>query len=132
LNFNQDENYYNADRLIYQLKETDRLAEQLKFVITLLYSLETDIQKDFMNEIKYFENIYSDLQFMREVFHRDALVEQFPADYYGRDYSDDDPFSYKEEIEKKINKISLEIMAVVGRIVKRIKRKKNIDLDLDL
>jgi len=69
-------------------------------------------------EIKKFEEFTMDVEFMRSVKHRDALVNEFSAEYFGRDYTEDDPFLFNAELEEQINEISLEIKSVLGRVLK--------------
>lgn len=107
-----------------QFKGMDSLSDQLNFILVLLYSLDGDTQALFEPEIKKFEDITMDIDFMRLVKHRDALVNDYPAEYFGRDYSSDDPFIFNAELEKQINEISLEIKSVLGRVLKTMAKEE--------
>ena len=63
-----------------------------------------------------------DTKFMREVNERDGLIVEYAVEYYGRDYGQDDPFLYKERLEVKINKIELDLLAILGRAIKYMKK----------
>lgn len=113
---------------IVQLKNTDKLSEQLVFILTILNSLEGSIQKDFQDQILKFESYYKNQKLMRHIKHRDALISEYPTEYYGHDYGEDDPFLYKKDVELQITKISLEIMSTLGMVIKRLKNTEfNID-----
>lgn len=116
---------------ITQFKSIEKLSEQLKFVVTILYSLEGKKQELFEAEIKKFEDIMMDLPFMRKVKLRDALVDDYPAEYYGRDYGGDDPFRYDKTVESAIADISLQLMAVLGRIIK-VSKDNELFIDGDM
>ena len=114
---------FQANQMINTFKSLDKLEEQLKYIITLLYSLDGKSQVHFEQEIIKFENIFIKNRYMRQVRHRDALVNDYPAEYFGKDFGSDDPFNYKEKLEVDMTKLSLEIMAVLGRIIKRMKEQ---------
>lgn len=116
-----NQNELMADSIIGTFKSLDSLEEQLKYVLVLMYQLKSDAQKKFQDEIEQFEEYFSDIDFMRRVRHRDSLVKDYPSEYFGRNYGRDDPFFYDREIEKKINDISMEIMACLGLVVKSLK-----------
>jgi len=118
--FNED-NEMIANQMINQFKSLDKLEEQLKYILTLLYSLDADSQEHFQPEILKFENIFLRNEYIRQVRHRDALVNDYPAEYFGKDFGQDDPFLYKKKLEQDMTNVSLEIMAVLGRIIKRMK-----------
>jgi len=109
------------ETIISTFKSLDKLEEQLKYVLVLLYQLDMKTQQKFQDQILKFEEILSNTDFMRQVRHRDALVEDYPAEYFGRDYGYDDPFLFDEKLEKKINEISMEIMATLGLMIKEMK-----------
>lgn len=113
-----DEAQAQAQYWISEFKGIEKLAEQLQFILVLLYSQPEEIKNLFEAEILKFEKIWGDIKFMREVKHRDSLVNDYPSEYFGMDYGEDDPFKFKEDVEKRINKLSLEIMGVLGRIIK--------------
>jgi len=114
--FNDDN--FQAINLLSQFKSIETLTEQMNFVLVLLYSLEGDKQEIFEAEIKKFEGILSDMKLMRRVRHRDSLVKDYPAEYFGRDYGEGDPFQFKEKLEIIIKEIEIELMAVLGRVIK--------------
>jgi hypothetical protein len=108
---------------ISEFKSMEKLSEQLTFILLILYQLDTDTQELFRADIEHFESIYANLKFMRQVKHRDGLVDDHPIEYYGRDYGAYDPFKYKDNTEKQINSISLEIMGVLGRIIRTTRER---------
>lgn len=110
--------------LMSQFKGMDSLTEQLKFILVLLYSLDSDKQDLFYENIKKFEEIQSDMEFMRQVKYRDSLVKDYASEYFGKDYADDDPFIYMPQLENKINEISLEIMNVLGMVIKSLSKEQ--------
>lgn len=114
--FNQDS--FEAINILSQFKSIETLTEQMNFILVLLYSLDGDKQTIFEAEIKKFEDILSDVKFMRRVRHRDALVKDYPAEYFGRDYGEGDPFQFRQKLEKEIKEIEIELMGVLGRIIK--------------
>jgi len=121
--YGEDNVDFQANQMITQFKSLDKLEEQLKYIITLLYSLDTKSQDHFSEEIRKFENIFIKNKYMREVRHRDALVNEYPSEYFGKDFGSDDPFNYKEKLEIDMTKLTLELMMVLGRIIKRMKEQ---------
>lgn len=115
---------YTYENWISQFKSMNKLSEQLQFILTILNSLEGDIQKEFHDEIVEFEGYYMDDNFMRKVKERDAIISENPAEYYGRDFGNDDPYKYDKQVERKITEISMNIMATLGRIIKLMKSKE--------
>lgn len=116
-----DQDSIMSETIISTFKSLDKLEEQLKYVLVLLYQLDQKSQEKFQEQIVEFEDYFADTEFMRFVRHRDALVKDYPAEYFGRDYGFDDPFQFNPELEKKINDISMKIMAVLGLIIKSMK-----------
>lgn len=115
---------YTYENWIVQLKNTPRISDQLTFILTILNSLDVKIQKDFQDYMSRFEGYFKNQSLMRQIKHRDSLISEYPSEYYGRDYGDDDPFEYKEEIEFKITTISLEIISCLGFVIKKIKSQE--------
>ena len=109
---------YELLSIMTHFKSIETLTERLDYILVLLYSLDGESQALFEAEIKKFENILTDIDFMRQVKYRDSLVRDYPTEYYGRDYSQEDPFLFLPDLEKQINEINIEIMAVLGRIIK--------------
>lgn len=116
---NQEEFQYN--HWISEFKSMTKLSEMLNFILVILYSLEEDVAKLFEAEIKHFEQISQDLKFMRAVKHRDAMIEEYAVEYFGKDYKEDDPFRFRKNTEIRIKKVELEIMGVLGRVIKTLK-----------
>ena len=113
-----DDTGFEAMGMLSQFKSIDTLTEKLNFVLILLYSLEGDKQAIFEAEIKIFENIVSNVKFMRQVKHRDSLVKEYPTEYFGRDFGEGDPFLFKNKLEEEINEIEIQMMGVLGRVIK--------------
>lgn len=109
---------FQALNILSNFKSIDTLTEQMNFVLILLYSLEGDKQAVFEAEIKKFEDILADIKFMRLVRHRDSLVKDYPSEYFGRDYGEGDPFVFNEQLEDRIKEIEIELMGVLGRVIK--------------
>lgn len=109
---------FEYNQWIVQFKSIEKINEALSFVLTLLYSLDGSKQVLFEAEIKKFENIFTNLNFMRRVKHRDSLVQDYPSEYFGKDYGADDPFMYQADVEEVISNLNLELMSVLGRIIK--------------
>lgn len=120
---NGDDNWQFIN-IMSQFKGMDSLSDQLNFILVLLYSLDGDTQALFEPEIKKFEDFTMDVDFMRLVKHRDSLVKEYPSEYFGKDYPEDDPFLFNPKLEKQINEISLEIMSVLGRVLKTMGREE--------
>lgn len=114
---------YTGEHILSEFKGIISLEEQLKYVLTLLYSLDDNGQSMFRRQILEYEKIWMDMHFIRGVRERDGLVKEFTVEYHGRDYGEDDPFIYKEELEKKLNQITLRLMATLGLIIKYTKQK---------
>jgi hypothetical protein len=110
-----------AHQILTHFKSIHKLTEQMNYVLTLLYSLDSKTAEKFRPEILWLEKVMGDLVFMRRVRHRDAMVEQYPAEYFGRDYGQDDPFLYDAEIESAIQDVSMRCLAVVGRVISTMK-----------
>jgi len=120
---NGDDNWQFIN-LMSQFKGMDSLSDQLNFILVLLYSLDGETQTLFEPEIKKFEDFTLDIDFMRKVKHRDSLVKNYASEYFGRDYTEDDPFLFNPDLEKQINEISLEIKSVLGRVLKTMAREE--------
>jgi hypothetical protein len=114
---------YNAEKLIFDFKSITSLEEQLKFVLLQLYTLDQEAQQRFRPQIIECEKILANIKFMRQVKYRDSLVFDYPSEYWGNDFGEDDPFIYDEKLEVQINKISMRLMATVGLIAKSLKEK---------
>jgi hypothetical protein len=114
---------FNADKLISDFKSMNKIEEQLKFVLLHLYSLDRDTQEKFRPQIVEYEKIMANNVFMRQVKYRDSLAEDYPSEYFGTDFGDDDPFIYDEKLELQISKISMRLLATVGLIAKAMKEK---------
>jgi hypothetical protein len=117
-----DQDSMMADSIIQTFKSMTKLKEQLRYVLVLLYQLDSKGQKQFQDDILKLEKYLSDLKFMRSIGERDAIVEEYPREYFGRDYSYDDPFIYKQKLESHINKIELYLLSVIGMIIKYLKQ----------
>ena len=118
MNYLPDDSDSQGNMWLAEFKSMEKLEEQLQFVIVILYSLSDDLQELFHAEIQRYEKIWSDINFMRDVRLRDSLVKEYPAEYFGRDYGGDDPFIFNMQVEVRINKLQLELMGVLGRIIK--------------
>lgn len=116
-----EQNEIMAETIISTFKSLDKVEEQIKYVLVLLYQLDMANQEKFQEQILEFENYFSDIEFMKLVRYRDALVKDYSAEYFGRDYGIDDPFLFNKELEQKINEISMKIMATLGLIIKSMK-----------
>lgn len=119
--YNQQE--YTYENWISQFKSMTKLSEQLQFILLILNSLEGDSQEQFYNELTKFEEYFTDQEFMRKVKARDALIDSNPAEYYGRDFGEDDPYQYDQELEKNITEISMDILTTLGRVIKLMKSR---------
>lgn len=119
MNFPEQE--YTYENWIAQFRTMEKLTDQLRFILTILYSLDAETQKQFHEQILKFEKIFESQNFMRKVKHRDALIENYATEYFGEDKGIDDPFRYKGDTEKLITKLSLEIMNCLGLIIKHLK-----------
>ena len=119
-----DNNEIMAETIISTFKSLEKIEEQLKYVLILLYQLDSNLQTKFQDQILEFEKLFNDDEFIRKVRYRDALVKEYPTEYFGRDYGFDDPFKFDKKLEDKINKLSMRIMAVLGLIIKEIKESK--------
>ena len=113
-----EDNSFQVINLLSQFKSIETLTEQINFVLILLYSLDGEKQPIFEAEIKKFENLLTDIKFMRKVRHRDSLVKDYPAEYFGRDFGEGDPFHFEEDLEIEIKEFEIELMAVLGRVIK--------------
>jgi len=113
----------SADKLISDFKSLDKLEEQLKFVLLHLYSLTKEEQDRFRPQIVEYEKLLSNTKFMRKVKYRDSLILDYPTEYFGNDYGEEDPFMYDEELENQIIKIGMRLLATVGLIAKSMKER---------
>jgi len=116
-----DQNEIMSETILSTFKSLEKLEEQLKYVLVLMYQLDQKTQEKFQDQIIEFEEYFADNEFMRVVRHRDALVKDYTAEYFGKDYGFDDPFQFDVELEKKINEIGMKIMATLGLIIKAMK-----------
>lgn len=107
--------------IITTFKSLSSLEEQLKYAILLIYQLKTYQQEKYDDDLQMFEQVFNNIEFMRLVRHRDSLVRDYPAEYFGKDYGSDDPFLFHQKLEKRINDISMNIMSVLGRIIRDLK-----------
>jgi len=123
MGFGIEDNQIMTETIISTFKSLDKLEEQLKYCLVLLYQLTEDQQNVFNEQIVEFEGYFADINFMREVRHRDAMVKDYSAEYFGKDYGFDDPFQFNPKLEKKINIISMRIMATLGLLIKQIKEQ---------
>lgn len=121
MNFGQDEDYF-ADTIIQNFKGMTKLKEQLRYVLIILYQLDDKGQEKFHESIVKIEKYLADIKFMRAISERDGMVEEHPIEYFGKDYGYDDPFIYKQALEIRINKIELELLAVLGMVIKHLKQ----------
>lgn len=121
---NDGDSEFVTNNWILQFKSMEKLTEKLQFVLLILYSVESPVQKKFEREILKFEDYLNDVKFMRAVKHRDALVDEYSAEYFGKDYGGDDPFSYNFKLEMKINKISMDLLSTLGRLIKVVKESE--------
>lgn len=101
-----------------EFKGIKSFREQLSYILGILYSLEPETQELFQADMQKMEKLFLNMNFYREVEHRDALVQDYPAEYFGKDYGDDDPFLFKARTEQQITKLSLELLGILGRIIK--------------
>lgn len=101
-----------------EFKGIKSFREQLSYILGILYSLEPETQQLFDADIKKLERLFLNINFYREAEHRDALIKDYPAEYFGKDYGDDDPFLFKQNVEMQITKLSLELLGILGRIIK--------------
>ena len=90
---------YAYENWINQFKSMNKLTEKLQFIVTILNSLNSEGQKKFHSFLIKFEKIMMNHQFMRMVQHRDAMVNENPVEYFGKDYGFDDPFKYNKDLE---------------------------------
>ena len=115
---------YVGTNLLSQFKSCQTLTEQLNFIMPLLYSLDTDTKKLFDGEIRKFERLELDVDFMRAIKHRDSLIQDFSTEYFGQDFGSDDPFLYDKELETQIARLSLELMSILGRVINVMKKEQ--------
>jgi len=125
--FNEDKDY-EISQVINNFKGIDKLEEQIKFVLLYIYQLEAAKQELFHAEILKYEELLLNHDFFRRVKRRDALVEKHPGEYFGKDYDYDDPFLYDSEIETQISNISLQLINLLGLVLKAMK-ENNFMLD---
>lgn len=112
-----DESPLDPQGILMGYKSLNLFKEQMNYVLLLLYTLDHDKRKQFKPEIDKFETIFMDLDFKRKVERRDGLVQQYPVEYWGKDYGHDDPFQFDELTEEKVTELQLELMGVLGRII---------------
>jgi hypothetical protein len=124
MNFDQDE--MMADTIIQNFKSMSKLKEQLRYVLLILYQLDNEGQQKFQSEIVKLERYLANIKFIRRISERDAIVEEHPMEYFGKDFGYDDPFIYKDKLENTINKIELELLAILGLVVKHLKKQFHI------
>ena len=118
---------YESIKMIETFKNSKSVVEKLEFVLAILYSLDGEQKEKFDADIIKYEKWKLNMKLMRRIKHRDALVEETPVEYFGKDYIDD-PFEYNEQIESAIAKMELELMASLGRVI-LIKKVQNIFVD---
>lgn len=118
-----------ADSIIASFKSMSGVEEQLKYTIVLLYQLPVQQQEDFREYLLEFEKIFENIEFMRKIRYRDSLVRDYSSEYFGKDYLPDDPFLFDRELEKRINAVTMKIMACLGMVVKSLKDNEMIISD---
>jgi hypothetical protein len=116
-----DQDSMMADTILSRFTAMKSLKEQLRYVLVLMYQLDAKGQDLFHEHTVKLERYLGNVKFIRAVGERDGLVEDHPVEYYGRDFGYDDPFIYKEKLEVQINKIELELLAIIGLVIKYLK-----------
>ncbi len=114
-----EEDSYQYENWINQFRSMHRLTDQLRFISSILNSLDENQQEMFHMQIVKFETLLQDPDFMRALNYRDALITQFPVEYYGEDRGQDDPYKFNNELENQINKIQAEIIGCLGLVIKQ-------------
>ena len=122
---------FEIAQIINNFKSIDKLKEQIKFVLLYIYQLDSTSQNLFYNETLMLEGMLKDVDFFRRVERRDALAEKHPVEYFGRDYDFDDPFLFDAEIEARITKVNLDLLAILGRVLTMLK-KAGFSLDKEM
>ena len=123
---NYDNQDMMVDSIIQTFKSMTRLKEQLRYVLLILYQLDNEGQQRFQSSILKIEKYLKNIKFMRAVSERDGIVDEHPIQYFGRDYGYDDPYTYAEELEQQINQIELELLAILGMVIKHLKNEFHI------
>jgi hypothetical protein len=113
--------YQQGLQIINHLRQIDKVEEQLKYILILIHSLPQDKMELFRNDLVYFEKLFKDPNFIRQMRERDAIVTDYAMEYFGKDFGESDPFLFKAELEEKITRISMRIMETAGKIVQEIK-----------
>lgn len=120
MNFDQEN--LLVDTIMQNFKSMTKLKEQLRYVLLILYQLDNEGQKKFQDSILKIEKYLSDVKFMRAIGERDGMVDEHPIEYYGKDFGYDDPFIYKQKLEFRINTIELELLGILGLVIKHMKQ----------
>lgn len=113
----------SPDSWLSEFRQIEKLTEQLKYVLVLLYSLSQAGQEHFHPEILKLEKYYQNHALMRKIKYRDAVLQDYAVEYLGVDYSED-PFEYDEQLERSITTIEMQLMALLGRIIKFVKESE--------
>lgn len=117
-----DQEQMLADTIIQNFKSMTKLKEQLRYVLLILYQLDQKGLEQFHSNVLKIEKYLTDVKFMRAIGERDAIVDEYPREYFGKDFSYDDPFIYKQKLEVTINKIELELLGILGLVIKYLKQ----------
>lgn len=117
-----DQEQMLADTIIQNFKSMTKLKEQLRYVLLILYQLDQKGLENFHSNVLKIEKYLTDVKFMRAIGERDAIVDEYPREYFGKDFSYDDPFIYKQKLEVTINKIELELLGILGLVIKYLKQ----------
>jgi hypothetical protein len=113
--------HQQAIQIINQIRQIEKVEQQLKYVQMLINSLTVDSKENFRDDLVYIEKFLLDPKFLRELRERDAMVIDYAMEYFGKDFGDSDPFLYKDEFERKLVRISFRVMEIAGRIVQELK-----------
>lgn len=115
------EDEFSTNALLREFKSIDAIEHQLKYILSLLYSLDPKSKELFSADTRKLERLLNNQKFLRSIRYRDSLVTEYSMEYYGRDYGDDDPFHYNQKLERDIQNLSMELMRMLGSIINVLK-----------
>jgi len=119
IGFGEEE--FSTNMLLREFKSLDAIEHQIKYILSLLYSLDPKSKEMFSADTRKLERLMNNQRFLRSIRYRDSLVTEYAMEYYGKDYGEDDPFHYNDKLERDIQNLSMELMRMLGSIINVMK-----------
>lgn len=112
---------FSTNVLLRDFKSINAIEPQLKYILSIIYSLDAKSKEIFSADTRKLERLLNNQRFLRNIRYRDSLVTEYSMEYYGKDYGEDDPFKYNDDLERQIQNLSMELMRILGSIIQVVK-----------